>query len=170
MTGQEHQQSDMNLLFPIAKPTDDADKAWHADKDAVAGNAEQQGGQGLLGNVGGASADGGSQEMEAGYLGMFHNSRIQAASALHHIGEIHQRPVCETQCQIQIPQTDITVQTENAVTAERQGGAYTGHKGGLTGTAFAGYHGDALSSGSHTASLPHFCPMCSQFTIITDSS
>lgn len=55
MTGQEHQQSDMNLLFPIAKPTDDADKAWHADKDAAAGNAEQQGTQGRLGNAGGSA-------------------------------------------------------------------------------------------------------------------
>ena len=59
MTGQEHQQSDMNLLFPIAKPTDDADKAWHADKDAAAGNAEQQGAKGRLGNArGSAGANG----------------------------------------------------------------------------------------------------------------
>ncbi|MBM6980752.1 MAG: hypothetical protein I3I97_00615 [Bifidobacterium thermophilum] len=55
MTGQEHQQSDMNLLFPIAKPTDDADKAWHTDKDAAAGNDEQQGTQGRLGNAGGSA-------------------------------------------------------------------------------------------------------------------
>ncbi|MFR0619856.1 hypothetical protein ACLUWU_06955 [Bifidobacterium thermophilum] len=55
MTGQEHQQSDMNLLFPIAKPTDDADKAWHTDKDAAAGNDEQQGAQGRLGNAGGSA-------------------------------------------------------------------------------------------------------------------
>ena len=55
MTGQEHQQSDMSLLFPIAKPTDDADKAWHADKDAAAGNDEQQGAQGRLGNAGGSA-------------------------------------------------------------------------------------------------------------------
>lgn len=63
MTGQEHQQSDMNLLFPIAKPTDDADKAWHADKDAAAGNAEQQGNQGFLGNVGGSAGTNGLNGM-----------------------------------------------------------------------------------------------------------
>ena len=63
MTGQEHQQSDMNLLFPIAKPTDDADKAWHADKDAAAGNAEQQGNQGFLGNVGGSAGANGLNGM-----------------------------------------------------------------------------------------------------------
>ena len=63
MTGQEHQQSDMNLLFPIAKPTDDADKAWHADKDAAAGNAEQQGSQGFLGNVGGSAGANGLNGM-----------------------------------------------------------------------------------------------------------
>ena len=55
MTGQEHQQSDMNLLFPIAKPTDNADNALHADKDAAAGNAEQQGTKGRLGNAGGSA-------------------------------------------------------------------------------------------------------------------
>ena len=63
MTGQEHQQSDMNPLFPIAKPTDDADKAWHADKDAAAGNAEQQGSQGFLGNVGGSAGANGLNGM-----------------------------------------------------------------------------------------------------------
>lgn len=63
MTGQEHQQSDMNLLFPIVKPTDDADKAWHADKDAAAGNAEQQGSQGFLGNVGGSAGANGLNGM-----------------------------------------------------------------------------------------------------------
>ncbi|MGN0104167.1 hypothetical protein [Bifidobacterium thermacidophilum] len=63
MTGQEHQQSDMNLLFPIAKPTDDADKAWHADKDAAAGNDEQQGGQGRLGNAGGSAGANGLNGM-----------------------------------------------------------------------------------------------------------
>lgn len=63
MTGQEHQQSDMNLLFPIAKPTDDADKAWHADKDAAAGNAEQQGAQGRLGNAGGSAGANGLNGM-----------------------------------------------------------------------------------------------------------
>lgn len=63
MTGQEHQQSDMNPLFPIAKPTDDADKAWHADKDAAAGNAEQQGSQGFLGNVGGSAGANGLNDM-----------------------------------------------------------------------------------------------------------
>ena len=55
MTGQEHQQSDMNLLFPIAKPTDNADNALHADKDVAAGNAEQQRAQGRLGNAGGSA-------------------------------------------------------------------------------------------------------------------
>ncbi len=55
MTGQEHQQSDMNLLFPIAKPTDNADNALHAGKDVAAGNAEQQGAQGRLGNAGGSA-------------------------------------------------------------------------------------------------------------------
>lgn len=63
MTGQEHQQSDMNLLFPIAKPTDDADKAWHADKDAAAGNAEQQGAKGRLGNAGGSAGANGLNGM-----------------------------------------------------------------------------------------------------------
>ena len=63
MTGQEHQQSDMNLLFPIAKPTDDADKAWHADKDAAAGNAEQQGAQGRLSNAGGSAGANGLNGM-----------------------------------------------------------------------------------------------------------
>ena len=63
MTGQEHQQSDMNPLFPIAKPTDDADKAWHADKDAAAGNVEQQGSQGFLGNVGGSAGANGLNGM-----------------------------------------------------------------------------------------------------------
>ncbi|MFR0565380.1 hypothetical protein [Bifidobacterium porcinum] len=63
MTGQEHQQSDMNPLFPIAKPTDDADKAWHADKDAAAGNAEQQESQGFLGNVGGSAGANGLNGM-----------------------------------------------------------------------------------------------------------
>lgn len=63
MTGQEHQQSDMNLLFPIAKPTDDADNARHADKDAAAGNAEQQGGRGLLGNAGGSNGANGMNGM-----------------------------------------------------------------------------------------------------------
>lgn len=63
MTGQEHQQSDMNLLFPIAKPTDDADKAWHADKDAAAGNDEQQGAQGRLGNAGGSAGANGLNGM-----------------------------------------------------------------------------------------------------------
>lgn len=63
MTGQEHQQSDMNLLFPIAKPTDDADKAWHADKDAAAGNDEQQGAQGRLDNAGGSAGANGLNGM-----------------------------------------------------------------------------------------------------------
>lgn len=63
MTGQEHQQSDMNLLFPIAKPTDDADKAWHTDKDAAAGNDEQQGAQGRLGNAGGSAGANGLNGM-----------------------------------------------------------------------------------------------------------
>ena len=63
MTGQEHQQSDMNLQFPIAKPTDDADNALHADKDAAAGNAEQQGSQGFLGNVGGSAGANGLNGM-----------------------------------------------------------------------------------------------------------
>lgn len=63
MTGQEHQQSDMNLLFPIAKPTDDADNARHADKGAAAGNAEQQGGQRLLGNMGGSNGANGMNGM-----------------------------------------------------------------------------------------------------------
>lgn len=63
MTGQEHQQSDMNPLFPIAKPTDDADNALHADKDVAAGNAEQQGSQGFLGNVGGSAGANGLNGM-----------------------------------------------------------------------------------------------------------
>ena len=63
MTGQEHQQSDMNLLFPIAKPTDNADNALHADKDVAAGNAEQQGNQGSLGKVGGSAGANGLNGM-----------------------------------------------------------------------------------------------------------
>lgn len=63
MTGQEHQQSDMNPLFPIAKPTDDADNALHADKDAAAGNAEQQGAQRRLSNVGGSAGANGLNGM-----------------------------------------------------------------------------------------------------------
>lgn len=63
MTGQEHQQSDMNPLFPIAKPTDDADNALHADKDAAAGNAEQQGAQGRLSNAGGSAGANGLNGM-----------------------------------------------------------------------------------------------------------
>ena len=53
----------MNLLFPIAKPTDDADKAWHADKDAAAGNDEQQGAQGRLDNAGGSAGANGLNGM-----------------------------------------------------------------------------------------------------------
>lgn len=63
MTGQEHQQSDMNLQFPIAKPTDDADNALHADKDVAAGNAEQQGAQGRLSNAGGSAGANGLNGM-----------------------------------------------------------------------------------------------------------
>ncbi|KAB8297482.1 FIVAR domain-containing protein [Bifidobacterium apri] len=47
MTGQEHQQSDMNLLFPIAKPTEDAHTADNAT--ATADHTGNQGGQRELG-------------------------------------------------------------------------------------------------------------------------
>lgn len=52
MTGQEHQQSDMNLLFPIAKPTEDAHSA-----DDVTATADHTGNQGNHRELNGQSAN-----------------------------------------------------------------------------------------------------------------
>ena len=70
---------------------------------------------------------------------------VQVTDALGHVGEIHEGPVRQAQGQVQIPQADVAVQAQDLPSAHGQGRAYTRHKGGLAGSAFAGYHGDALS-------------------------
>ena len=75
------------------------------------------------------------QQIEIGNTGMRHHSRFQRAAVQRHIGEIHQR----------------------------QGRAYAGHKGGLTGAALAGHYRDTLSA-HDTTSLSN-----ASILIITDS-
>ncbi len=53
------------------------------------------------------------QQIEIGNTGVRHHSRFQRAAVQRHIGKIHQRPVGKTQRQIQIPQTDVAVQTQH---------------------------------------------------------
>ena len=70
---------------------------------------------------------------------------VQVADALGHVGEIHQGPVRQAQGQVQVSQADVAVQAEDLPSAHGQGRAHACHKGGLAGSALAGYHGDALS-------------------------
>ena len=92
---------------------------------------------------------------------MRHHSRFQRAAVQRHIGEIHQRPVRQTQGQIQISQSDVAVHTQHPLAA--LGGADSGSQGGLTGAALAGHYRDTLSA-HDTTSLSN-----ASILIITDS-
>ena len=66
--------------------------------------------------------------------------------------EIHQGPVCQTQRQIQIPEANVTVQTQNPLAAEGQSLSHASSKGCFACSALTGYDGNALSH--VTASFP----------------
>ena len=103
------------------------------------------------------------QQIEIGNTGMRHHSRFQRAAVQRHIGEIHQRPVRQTQGQIQISQSDVAVHAQHPLAALGQRGADSGSQGGLTGAALAGHYRDTLSA-HDTTSLSN-----ASILIITDS-
>ena len=94
---------------------------------------------------------------------MRHHSRFQRTAVQRHIGEIHQRPVRQSQGQIQIPQSDVAVHAQHLLAALGQRGANSGSQGGLTGAALAGHYRDTLSA-HDTTSLSN-----ASILIITDS-
>ena len=80
---------------------------------------------------------------------MLHYGGGEGTASLGHIGKIHQGPVGKTQRQIQIPQSDVAVQTQHPPAALGQGGTYAGDEGGLSRAALTGDDGDARTLGCH---------------------
>ena len=85
---------------------------------------------------------------------MRHYGGFQGAPFHGHVGKIHQRPVGESQSQIQIPQADVAVHAQHPSAALGQRGAHTSGEGGFPGAALAGHHGDTLSPHCATSFQP----------------
>ena len=102
-------------------------------------------------------AGGGREQEQAGDLWMLHSGQIQRAAALGHIGEVHQRPVREPQCQIQVPQADVAVQAEDPAAGLCQRRADSGGKGCLSGAALSGHDGNALPRRLHDGTSHATC-------------
>ena len=86
----------------------------------------------------GPGRQGGCQQVQLGILGVLHHGILQRTSPGDDVGEVHQSPVAEPQCQIQIPQGDVAVQTQGMAPQRRQRQPHIGCKGGLACAALAG--------------------------------
>ena len=91
----------------------------------------------------------GGEEEEPWDFRMLHSGQVQGTAVLGHVGEIHQRPVGEAQGQVQVPQADVAVQTQDPAAGQCQRRAHSRRKGGFAGAALPGDHGDTLSPMFH---------------------
>ena len=92
------------------------------------------------------------QQEQARQPGMFHRRLIQGTPPRDHVCEVHQRPVRQTHCQVQVPQTHVAVQAQNLLPPQGQGGPGPSREGGLARAALAGHHTDTLSAHCRTPS------------------
>lgn len=95
--------------------------------------------------------DGGGEEEQALDDGVGDGGPLQCAAAAEHVSEVHQRPVAQTQGQVQVAQADIHVDAEHPVAQRGQTGGYTAGNGGLSRA--------ALSRRDHNCSGHRFTPV-----------
>ena len=90
-------------------------------------------------------ADRSRQQGELCQLGVGHHRPFQGTALLGHVGKIHQSRVGKAQGNIQVPQADVAVHAQHPQAGQGQCRAHAGGKGGFSGAALAGHHGDTLS-------------------------
>ena len=88
------------------------------------------------------------EQGEGGVLLVGHGGLRQRTAPGQHIGEIHQRPVAEPQCQVQVTQRHVAVHAQHPLAHGGQRQRGIGGKGGLSGASLAGHHGDDLAHGN----------------------
>jgi len=83
---------------------------------------------------------GSGEQVELGILGVDSHRVRQCAAPGYNVGKVHQCTVCQPQGQVQVPQGNVTVQAQSALSQGGQSQPHVGGEGGLAGAALSGDH------------------------------
>ena len=98
--------------------------------------------------VQGVGGEGGGEQKQPLDLRLFRRRLQQGAAVVHHVGEIHHRPVGQAQYQIQVAQADVHVHAQHPAAQSRQAGPHPRGEGGLAGAALSRCDHDGGSHGT----------------------